>query len=481
MNLSNKFLVFEEKHELFSLEIKDIEIWHFIRFDVYRKIMNQLENTVQAHDNLSKENLIKKLWLYFLQFPNYLFKNPNCNLNNRDILVLNHARRVWNGEHYDCIYTDEILSHINYSYYVFENPILGKHFKPVRTKNLRYLDIENLKIPIIKRLPRKIFHLNLSNEDRCKAEYIVGSINKTFDVNLEISDVIEVIELALINYKVYYRFYQKVLEKINPKTIIEVVSYSMDRLVLNVVAKEKGIPIIELQHGTMGKYHIAYNFLNKKNLTAFPDYVFLFGKFWKDTTRLPLDKSNLKVVGWPYYQKQVKKFNNQSKKNLKINILFVSQGLIGNYLSRIACELEEKLDLDQYKIIYKLHPGELLRWKKEYPWLLSSRIEIIENNAHSIHHYLSDADIQVGVSSTALFEGLGYGLKTIICKFPLYEYMEELINNQLVTLVENVDELLFQIEQENNTKKINSDYFWESYSNEKIDKFITDIVETPID
>jgi len=477
LNLSNKFLMFEEEHELFNIEIKDIKIWHFIRFEVHRRIMNQCENTGQAHDNLSNENIIKKLWLYILQFPNYLFKNPNWNLHNRDILVLNHARRVWNVKYYDCIYTDEILSQINYSYYVFENPTLGKHLKPIRTKNLRYLDIENLKIPIIKRLPRKIFNLNLTKEGQCKVEYIVNTINNNFDVNLDISDIIDVIELALINYKIYHNFYNKVLDKINPKIIIEVVSYSMDRLVLNVVAKEKEIPVIELQHGTMGKYHIAYNFLNEKNLPAFPDYVFLFGQFWKDTTRLPLDKSSLKVVGWPYYQKQVKKFINKSKKRMKTNILFVSQGSIGNYLSRIACELQKKLDLDKYKIIYKLHPGEFLRWEKEYPWLLSSNIEIVYNNDHSIHYYLSDADIQVGVSSTALFEGLGYGLKTIICKFPLYEFMEELINNQLVTLVENVDELLFHIEQEIYSKKINTNYLWEPNSLVKIIDCIKEIVE----
>ena len=81
--------------------------------------------------------------------------------------------------------------------------------------------------------------------------------------------------------------FTKILNKIQPKLILEVVSYSLNRMVLNRLAFERSIPVVELQHGTMGREHIAYNYKEKKQLPELPDYYWIFGQFWKKNTRLP--------------------------------------------------------------------------------------------------------------------------------------------------------------------------------------------------
>ena len=71
--------------------------------------------------------------------------------------------------------------------------------------------------------------------------------------------------------------------------------------------------------------------------------------------------------------------------------------------------------------MFKLHPGECSVLKTEYPLLLHADIDVIDHNQNDMHNYFTQSDFQVGVASTALFEELTYGLKTIIVTLHGYE------------------------------------------------------------
>ena len=60
-------------------------------------------------------------------------------------------------------------------------------------------------------------------------------------------------------------------------------------------------------------------------------------------------------------------------------IIIVSQGTVGNELSKLALNLSNAQNFD-YKIVYKLHPGEYGRWKVEYPWLHKAANEFVNHN-----------------------------------------------------------------------------------------------------
>lgn len=469
LNYIDDFLTFEKENNLFDITIREFKYWHYIRFSLYSEIIRQKENLGQAHTNLKKEKYSKRVFLKFKQIPNFLLKNPIYFLRKKELLILNHSRRVKNGDYYDCLYTDLLIKNLKSSYYVFEKPILEKHFFPIRTQSIRYLDYINFRGAIYKELMKRIVRFSFSRSEEVLLCNLIDKINFRFKVGINKINFIHMIEDLYLSYKSSSKFYKKILNKVKPKAIIEVVSYDFEKYLVNELAKDMGIPIIELQHGTMGKYHIGYNFVEKMMLSTLPDYIFVFGQFWKDTTRLPIDDSNVKVVGWPYYENKVD--SRMSVKGDKKVILFISQGPIGKELSNLAVNLSRKINLERYKIIYKLHPGEYDRWKKEYPWLLGEQnnIEIIENNEYDMHHYFSRADIQVGVSSTALFEGLGYGLLTYIYKVYSYEYMEELFRKKIVNLVETDDQILLDLESRTN-QHLNYDvsYFWERNSMSKI-------------
>lgn len=459
----DEFIEFEKENNLFELDIEGFKYWQYIRFKVYNEIFKEKYHTGQSHANISTKSYYKRVILKLKQIPNCIFMNPLWFLKQKDLLVLNHQRRVKNGDYFDCIYTDNLLKKNDYSYYVFEQPILEDHYRPTRTNNMRYFDYIYLKVAFKKEIKRKIFKFRLKEKYEEQLRNTINDFNQHFKVSLKFDNLLELLENAFLTYKLSRKYYSKILDKVKPKAILEVVSYGADRLSINELAKERGIPVIELQHGTMGKYHVAYNFSENIKIATFPDYLFVFGQFWKQTTRLPINNDRVKVVGWDYFEQKVntyKKENNRKDESKK-TILFISQGTIGKELSKIAYQISNKLDMTKYRIIYKLHPGEYDRWKKEYSYLEKADIDIIDNNKDDIHYYFAQSDIQVGVGSTALFEGLGYGLKTIVVKLPGHEYLDKLYKDSIALLVKDADELVYCINSSPKATISNISYFWE--------------------
>jgi hypothetical protein len=172
------------------------------------------------------------------------------------------------------------------------------------------------------------------------------------------------------------------------------------------------IPVIELQHGTIHKYHFAYSFPgSRRTKRTFPDYLFTFGDFWKKCVEFPIKKDCIFSVGYPFLEKEAAKYFEVIKKN---QILFISQGSSGKELSKFAVDVTNYSDLN-YNVVYKLHPGEYHRWKREYPWLYKERdkIKIVEESI-PLYRLMAESKTQVGVSSTAIYEGLYFGLNTYI-------------------------------------------------------------------
>ena len=480
LELIDKFIKFEYEEDLFNKEIQGVKFWHYIRFSIYdNEILKRKYNLGQAHSNLSGKKFITKVWYKLKQIPNFILRNPLYRLDQRDILVLNHQRRVKNGKYYDCIYTDKILENIKKSYYVFEEPYLEKHFRPIRTKNIRYFDYINF-IKAAKKIFFKFINQNygaLCSKDINELYLLFNAINKVFNVNIEKHKAIKDVENLILNYKISKKYYEKILNKIKPKIIIEIVSYSYSKLLFNEIAKERGIKTIELQHGFMGKYHIAYNFYRKLELETFPEYIFLFGDFWKSNKRFPLEKDNLIVTGFPYFESKLKELTiNNRKSSKKENILFISGGDVGKQLSKLAIELDKLIDHKKYNIIYKLHPGEYDRWKRTYPWLVNSTFKIVDNNKKDIYYFLNKAGYLIGVTSTVIFEGLGFNLKIFVYKIYGYKYMEELYENNYAQLITSADDIINQL---NNDKKNikNKEFFWKSNSLKNIINNIKNICD----
>lgn len=476
MSLVDRFIEFEYKNKLFEQKIQRIKYWHYIRLYIcLEEILMGIEGVGRTQTVSQECNWVKKIISIFRKIPNYVFRNPLWNIKKQDIICLNTNNRVKCGEYYDCIYTDELIDNLPYSYYVYEqaNRYISK--KPIRTKNLKNFDYIDFKQSIKVRF-YKLFNLyKINSEEMLQIKDLIIKIKDEFLIEVDIHRMLGRIQNIIWSHKAYSKCYSKILDKVKPKIIIEVSSYEFNRYLINELAKERGIMTIELQHGTMGKNALEYNFYTEYNLSTFPDKMFLFGEYWKRNTRLPIDKNNILVTGFPYFEKYSGQISKGPKPE-KENILFISQGPIGKELSKLAVELNQLIDHNTYQIIYKLHPGEYSYWEREYPWLKNSSIEVVSNNDRNIYYYLQMARYLVAVYSMTVFEALAFRVKIFIYDSYGKEFTEDLYKSGYAQLIQSAGEILknlFYNEVDYNKLKHE---FWESNSlrniKENTEKFI---------
>lgn len=463
-----QFLAFEEREKLFENQIRNLKYWTYIRTNIFYLIFNKLEN-IELISGSNRRSLLTM----FKMLPMMFMKNPISFLKKKDLLIIGCGRRVKFDNIYKDIYVDYFLEELDFSYYVFEEDCLGKHYRPVNTLNLRYMDLfkfisyfEKIKLKILK---KSVF----DSEEKKQIQILIDKINREFNCKLIYEDMENVVESTVIYYFKWEKLINRIFDKIKPKVLIMQDHYALEHMIFTKIAKKRGIKVVELQHGVIGEYHIAYNYAKELNLEEFPDFIFTFGEYWGKNVRFPIPKNQIIATGFPYYEKMKFKYNCNLKEE-KI-ILFISDSLCGIKLSKIAAELDVLIKATEYKIIYKLHPSESQNWKENYPWLIESDIKVIDDSNISIYEFFSRAMIQVGVGSTALFEGFGFELQTYIYDISHGEFGIELARLNYVTLFKDSKELFCYIE---NNKKLNFDdtFFWEKDSSEKINRSLKEII-----
>ena len=179
-------------------------------------------------------------------------------------------------------------------------------------------------------------------------------------------------------------------------------------------------------------------------------------------------------MGFPYFENRVNKYKqnlNLKEKNDKKKILFISQASIGDKLVKLACELNNIIDNEKYEIIYKLHPGEFSIWKEKYKELRNYSIKTIANEI-DLYELFSKSSIQVGAYSTAIYEGLGFGLDTYIYQIYGTNIFEDLCKEGFITYINSANELKIYLERKSTNKKINEEYLWKKDSLNNIIKEI---------
>ena len=176
-----------------------------------------------------------------------------------------------------------------------------------------------------------------------------------------------------------------------------------------------------------------------------------FGDYWINEDTCPIYKENVIPIGFSYFESQSKDYIDMD--SIGNQVLFISQGVIGKYLSQIAFQFA-KVQKD-FKIIYKLHPGEYATWRQNYPELVEAssfdNFEVIDSSEIPLYELMAKSSYQIGAFSTAIYEGLMFNCKTFIVDVPGTEYLNDLIENNYVFKIKCVDELMDNFDSFNPT------------------------------
>lgn len=419
-NLVEKFIKFEEKYNLFELKICGITIWPVIRFRVYSLLYQQVNNTQINHPKKSVFNsailIIKSSYLAIIKSP-FLLKKKKT-------IIFNHPRKIINENgFYECKYT-EYLTGIDA--YVFEVPFQDRHYKPLQTPNLVYLDFI-LTIGRLNSILGKFKYLRKS--DSKEILNLEVAIEREF--NVKIPHFRTLVKVILNKHKAISFLARIILKQIKPLQVIMSVAYSDINLSFAEQAKKLGIKVIEIQHGIMGESHIAYNFYKYHNFNWFPDEIWVWNDFWANNSRFPIFKENIKVKGFPYLEKYKKEKLNSFED--KKQIVIISQGPFSGKLIDLTLKLNNKLNHKEYQIGYKPHPSEIEANTNNIKLLSEQNIRILTDN--NIYKIFNESFCQIGVNSTALYEGIEFGLKTFVYKIPGWEVLKDeknaiFINNE---------------------------------------------------
>lgn len=419
MSVFEEFLKYEDSYNTYDKEVLGIQYWEFVRYAIFAEIKVRVNN--MAHIvNVTRPKQLKKYVISVRNLKKYL---GFAKIKSADILFVSHPRRILQNGKFENIYTDELEMYLSkdYSCVTVEEPCWetfvpadSGHMFPVKTSNILYIDFYELSFLFKSR----IFQVTHKKEYKQIEKEVLETfqeLEKIFNLNIDNlkKHIIEkIIYIYLMKDK-----YSKLIDSINPKIVIFNYWPTIFKTLLINICKEKKIPTVELQHGTITYddpvEHKCHNIEKCYNIC---EYLLTFGEKHIDLNYLTTKKENIIEVGYPFLEKKAKQYYDLPEELESNNkyILIMSQTALGEQLSKFASELADLLrDMKEYKIIFKFHPNEI---NKNYSCLNKENIVQIKYKGSEIYKYQRFAEAQVGVYSTSIYEGLMFDLPTFILK-----------------------------------------------------------------
>lgn len=419
-DVTSAFLAMEEELGLLESTIHGVRFWERARFPVYRRA--QASQRFPKVSHATTESWLTRWAKIASNTLRSLTTRDPARAGPTEVLFVGHPRRARTpAGRWKDLYCDPLMGSLDRSTMLVEHPFQDGHKRPTVTEEIYYLD----RIWQAHRLKRTISPLE--GEEARLVEDLKEALSSRFGFEGPIRHVIEHV-LKVHNART--PLYERLLDKLQPDVIVLVVSYVMEELI--EVAQRRDIPVVELQHGLLHPHHMGYHYPGDRTKEAFPDYVFTWGPNWNDRAALPIPDENVIATGYAHLTDERDAFQGVEKQD---RIIFISQPGAGRALSKLAVDLEGQT---RYEVVYKVHPSEVNDWPTRYPWLEASNVSVQEEGLHEV---LASSKVQVGHSSTVLFEGLAYGLRTLILDAPGHQAASSVLENAGASLVKTTDDI----------------------------------------
>ena len=483
MSFEEIFYPWEAEFDLFKVcNISGFEFYPYIRRDFVNNLLSALSGEDRDYfretgeaDN--KLQLFLKLWK----------KTEKTPLKDVDMLILNHPRRVKEGDVYVCPYTDFLTDSFPNSVSLERLYVDHKHFEPAYTKNLVYIDRIVAKSYVYRLLYKK-FRPKAYAQITEKAGHILEKpleeLEKRLEIPINKKALYERITILCCFYRYRKKHYRRFLTELRPKMLVEVVGKSFEAKLFNELCKELDIPTVEIQHSILTENSKYPEGVREKQ---YADFCLTFSEYWKDFAKPPLQKEERFFVAGQYnFEKKLAQYGEAAGKadKAKKTVVFISGLVYGRDLSLLAIDFARKIakmSNDCMNVVFKLHPIEYSSWREMYPELAASGLTVLDTNEKNIYELFAESYAQVGVKSTALYEGIGFGLQTYILKHPLATDIMGVYEKGFAKVVETADELYDYIDSGNAIDvHAASKYFWEPNAEENTVKILKKILNGEI-
>lgn len=304
MSNISKIQSIESKYNFSQVTYKGAQLWPFVR--IY---------SFYATLGIDKVKPERKVISNALKNLSYGFFNL---FHKTDLIIFSNTeqRKLINGKFYDKF--DFIDS--KYRTLFFElTTTKFYHRKAIPTKHIVS------KIPLY--AISKIFKPFVSLK-KIKQKEVLDHFLKAENINININALLK-------DYIAQYKLGKLLFFLYKPKGLILITAYTNYPYIQ--AFKEKGVKIIEFQHGLINKNHIGYNYTLESDKILFPDYLFTFGKneltvFQNNNNYININR--VKPVGHFY----IDNIKNNFKKNEELS------NLLNKYKISIAVSLQKKIE-----------------------------------------------------------------------------------------------------------------------------------------
>jgi hypothetical protein len=384
---------------------------------------------------------------------NQLWKNPNNTETSPSVLVISGGRRKFDNEQkvWENPLSDPICELFPEDHLLLERPHLLQHFKPAKTQNIRYLDALTYTAELQHRIKPPKIKLN---------EVCIGKLKKAED---EIYDtwsvrlsLIDIVTSHLERYMIKFPRVIEILKSISPKVVI--LEKVVGKWEWIDAAEQLNLTSIGIQNGA--HYRYGRNHYPSDIKMKFTDWFLCWGPFWKEQMNLPMEDSRVIPVGNIYRNRMLNSIEDVKHET----ILIISQPNM-NGLFELAVNLGANKSISE-NIVFRTHPGESELDAHKTTRLDSSGVVLRSGEMDDLYEDLASAKYQIGVDSTAIFEGLSLVKHTFLYSNKSgNEYVQnELISQGYATSFSNISELMKKIRKYN-------DVNISELSNSKIERY----------
>lgn len=416
----------EEKRNMFSWKIYDMEVWEYIRFGTLSIVLKKIKNNGEKYFyHYIPENNAKKFIGVTAEIPRKLLKH-------KDLLIVNTPSRVLIDGKYVSRFIDKMFECCNKSYYVLERESPDDIGKCI-TKN------------VIRYEPNNFAYQRIENDYiNSKFEKLIRVLEKDFKLSFDTKEknyIKDNIYSVIQNRKIHKNYYKVLLKQIRPKVIVVVSAAEQTKRYLIETAKEMGIVTVEYDHAFTMACSLENYFLKRHNLKSYADYKWAYGKSVIESYKLPIESKNIISVGNGYHNWRIKNIKKQKKITEKKLILVISDFVLSG-LAELAAEIANKVS-DEYVVMFKLHPGEV-DWRNKYPVLVGSKVIIPQVKSNNdIYEYIYSAEHIIGSVSTTLSEAIELDSEIYLyTKAPNSIFSENLCLNKAARKIDSADSFI---------------------------------------
>lgn len=272
---------------------------------------------------------------------------------------------------------------------------------------------------------------------KAQLEALERAIESAFSVRLPLTHQLTALASS---FRVRRTLTARLLRRWDVRNIFVVVAYGHP--MLTAAAHDVGARVIEMQHGLISRYLVAYDFPEGIEPAYAPDVILTFGAAWNDAARLPARTKPI-VLGAPHIRDRLDAVPHAAER--APHILFLSQPTICDALLDFALRFAALPNAP--KVLFRLHPGDdVARAQEKLRGADPARIELSTGGggARTLEIQAS-SHAQIGVFSTAVVEGLACGCRTFIAPLPGRSSMTSLLDKGFGELARDPADLLHRL------------------------------------